>query len=58
VFASGADDSGAEDDRDDRPISFGAKLRAGKDDEDVEQSDEEPKVVLQEQDRESNLPYS
>jgi len=53
VFASndaGVDDSEAEDDRDDRPVSFGEKLRAGKDDEDTEQSDEESKIVLQEQD--------
>lgn len=52
---AGVDDSGAEDDRDDRSISFGEKLRAGKDDEEPDQSDEESKVVLQEQDRESNL---
>ena len=54
VFASDgpADDSGAEDDKDDPPISFGEKLRAGKDDEEAEQSDEESKVVLQEQDGE------
>jgi Ran-binding protein 3 len=54
VFASndaGVDDSGAEDEADDRPVSFGEKLRAGKDDDGAEQSDEESKVVLQEQDR-------
>lgn len=58
MFASngaGVDDSEAEDDRDDRPVSFGEKLRAGKDDEDPEQSDEESKIVLQEQDRECSL---
>lgn len=59
MFASngtGVDDSEAEDDRDDRPVSFGEKLRAGKDDEDAEQSDEESKIVLQEQDREQSVP--
>jgi len=44
------DDSGVEDDRDDRPITFGEKLRAGKDDEEDSKSDDEPRVVLTEQD--------
>lgn len=45
-------DSGTEDDReDDRLTSFGEKLRAGRDDEDDNKSDEEQgKVVLTEQD--------
>jgi hypothetical protein len=42
-------DSGAEEDRD---ASFGAKLRAGKDDEDEGKSDDEqPKAMLKEEDR-------
>ncbi|KAF7356426.1 Brefeldin A resistance protein [Mycena venus] len=45
-----APDSGAEDERDDRPISFGEKLRAGKDEEEEGKSDEESaKPVLTEQ---------
>ncbi|KAF8216736.1 hypothetical protein K438DRAFT_1797737 [Mycena galopus ATCC 62051] len=44
-----APDSGAEDERDDRPISFGEKLRAGKDEEDGKSDDESGKPVLTEQ---------
>ncbi|KAJ7696468.1 hypothetical protein B0H17DRAFT_929523 [Mycena rosella] len=45
-----AADSGAEDERDDRPVTFGEKLRAGKDEEEEGKSDEEgAKPVLTEQ---------
>ncbi|KAJ7252545.1 hypothetical protein C8J57DRAFT_1474187 [Mycena rebaudengoi] len=51
VAGNGAADSGAEDERDDRPVSFGEKLRAGKDEEEDGRSDEEGgKPVLTEQD--------
>ncbi|KAJ7781907.1 hypothetical protein DFH07DRAFT_791951 [Mycena maculata] len=47
---NGSTDSSAEDERDDRPVSFGEKLRAGKDDEEDGKSDEESaKPVLTEQ---------
>lgn len=47
---NGSPDSGAEDERDDRPVSFGEKLRAGKDEEEEGKSDEEgAKPVLTEQ---------
>ncbi|KAJ7504209.1 hypothetical protein B0H11DRAFT_507571 [Mycena galericulata] len=47
---NGSTDSGAEDERDDRPVSFGEKLRAGKDEEEEGKSDEEGvKPVLTEQ---------
>ncbi|KAJ7300877.1 hypothetical protein DFH08DRAFT_907770 [Mycena albidolilacea] len=44
-----APDSGAEDERDDRPISFGEKLRAGKDEEEGKSDEESAKPVLTEQ---------
>ncbi|KAJ7255429.1 hypothetical protein B0H12DRAFT_1202147 [Mycena haematopus] len=44
-----APDSGAEDERDDRPISFGEKLRAGKDEEEGKSDEESAKLVLTEQ---------
>ncbi|KAJ7491942.1 hypothetical protein FB451DRAFT_1122571 [Mycena latifolia] len=47
---NGSADSGAEDERDDRPVTFGEKLRAGKDEEEEGKSDEESaKPVLTEQ---------
>lgn len=50
VNALNGSDSGAEDEKDDRPTTFGEKLRAGKDDEDDAHSeDEHPKMVLTEQ---------
>ncbi|KAJ6488091.1 hypothetical protein DFH09DRAFT_1209933 [Mycena vulgaris] len=51
AFATnGSADSGAEDERDDRPVTFGEKLRAGKDEEEEGKSDEEgAKPVLTEQ---------
>ncbi|KAJ7091495.1 hypothetical protein B0H15DRAFT_836408 [Mycena belliarum] len=50
LATNGSADSGAEDERDDRPVSFGEKLRAGKDDEEEGKSDEEgAKPVLTEQ---------
>ncbi|KAJ6519017.1 hypothetical protein C8R45DRAFT_950025 [Mycena sanguinolenta] len=44
-----APDSGAEDERDDRPISFGEKLRAGKDEEEGKSDEEGAKPILTEQ---------
>ncbi|KAJ7140300.1 hypothetical protein C8R43DRAFT_1018194 [Mycena crocata] len=50
AFGNGSADSGAEDERDDRPVTFGEKLRAGKDEEEEGKSDEEgAKPVLTEQ---------
>ncbi|KAJ6619946.1 hypothetical protein B0H10DRAFT_2024200 [Mycena sp. CBHHK59/15] len=47
---NGSADSSAEDESDDRPVSFGEKLRAGKDEEEEVRSDEEgAKPVLTEQ---------
>ncbi|KAJ6514938.1 hypothetical protein C8R47DRAFT_1089120 [Mycena vitilis] len=50
VLGNGSADSSAEDEHDDRPISFGEKLRAGKDEEEEAKSDDEGgKPVLTEQ---------
>ncbi|KAJ7117731.1 hypothetical protein C8R44DRAFT_626294 [Mycena epipterygia] len=51
AFATnGSADSGAEEEQDDRPVSFGEKLRAGKDEEEEGKSDDESaKPVLTEQ---------
>ena len=48
--ANGAGDSGEEDEEEDRTVSFGEKLRAGRDDDDEVASDEEKrKLALEEQ---------
>jgi Ran GTPase-activating protein (Ran-binding protein) len=47
--SNGGVDSGAEDDGDDRPVSFGEKLRAGNDDEDQRSDEEQSKFMLTEQ---------
>jgi Ran-binding protein 3 len=49
IRSNGGVDSGAEDDGDDRPVSFGEKLRAGKDDDESRSDEEQSKFMLTEQ---------
>lgn len=56
VFGGDPVDSGAEDEADDRPTTFGEKLRAGKDEEEeVNSEEDQSKVALTEQERECAL---